>query len=66
MEYGLLIYTIITYLMLWVRYMKELVMLHLQARNQERFRAGEFSWNKGTSINMHLQHEKERFRRENI
>ena len=29
--------------MLWVRYTKELVMLHLQARNQERFRAGKFS-----------------------
>ena len=37
-----------------------------QARNQEFFRAGEFSWNYGTSINIHLQHEKESFRREKI
>ena len=30
----------------------------IQARNQEFFRAAEFSWNQGTSINIHLQHEK--------
>ena len=26
----------------------------LQARNQDIFRAGEFSWNSDTSINIHL------------
>ena len=31
-----------------------------QADNQEFFRAGKFSWNQGTSINNHLQQEKER------
>ena len=30
MEYGLFIYTIITYLMLWIRFWKELVMLRLR------------------------------------
>ena len=35
-----------------------------QDHNQEFFRAEEFSWNKGTSINNHLQHEKERLIRE--
>ena len=35
-----------------------------QTRNQEFFRAGEFSWNQSTSINNHLQHEKERPNRE--
>ena len=29
-----------------------------QARNKEFCRAGEFSWNKGTLIGIHLQHEK--------
>ena len=29
-------------------------------RNQEFFRAGEFSWNKGTSINIDLQHKIEK------
>ena len=38
----------------------------IQARNRESFRAGEFSWNLGTSINIHLQHEKERPHREKI
>ena len=28
-----------------------------QARNLEFFRAGKFSWNQGTSIDIHLQHE---------
>ena len=37
-----------------------------QARNQEFFRAGEFSSNQGTLINIHLQHEKERSCREKI
>ena len=32
--------------------------LRNQARNQEFFRPGKFSWNQGTSINIHLQHEK--------
>ena len=35
-----------------------------KARNQGFFRAGEFSWNQGTSINDLLQQEKERSRRE--
>ena len=35
-----------------------------QARNQGFFRAGEFSWNMDTSINNHLQLEKEKPRRE--
>ena len=35
----------------------------LQARNQEFFRAREFSSNLGSSINIHLQHEKKRPRR---
>ena len=35
-----------------------------QARNQEVFRAGEFCSNQGISINIHLQREKERPRRE--
>ena len=38
----------------------------LQASNQEFFRAGEFSWNQDTSINIHLQHKKEKPRREKI
>ena len=38
-----------------------------QACNQEIFRAGEFSSNWGTLINIHLQHEKERlFHRETL
>ena len=37
-----------------------------QARNQEYFRAGEFPSNLGTSKNIHLQHEKERPRREEV
>ena len=42
-----------------------LSILTLQARNYEFYRAEEdFSWNKGTSINIHLQHEKERSRKE--
>ena len=32
----------------------------LQARNQGFFRAGEFSWNHGTLINIHLQENKEK------
>ena len=32
--------------------------LRNQAHNQEFFRPGKFSWNQGTSINIHLQHEK--------
>ena len=36
------------------------------AHNQELFRAGEVSSNLGTSINIHLQHEKERPRRQKI
>ena len=31
-----------------------------QARNQEFFRAWEVSWDQGTLVNIHLQHEKER------
>ena len=42
------------------------ILSHPQARNQEFFRAGEFSWNYGTLINIHLQHEKERSHREKI
>ena len=38
----------------------------LQARNQEFFRAGEFSWNQGTFIKIHLQHKKEKHGREKI
>ena len=30
-----------------------------QLRNQDLFRAGEFSWNQGTLINNYVQHEKE-------
>ena len=30
-----------------------------QARNQEFFRAGKFSWNQSTLVNNHVQHEKE-------
>ena len=37
-----------------------------EARNQEFFRSGEFSWNQGTSTNNHLQNEKERSRRTKI
>ena len=42
-----------------------LLTLHqsLQARNQDFFRVREFSWNQGTSINIHLQHQKEKSRR---
>ena len=32
----------------------------LQERTPEFFRAGEFFWDYGTSINMHLQHKEER------
>ena len=46
--------------------MDNIQIVHLQARNQEFFRAGEFSSNLGTSINICLQHEKERPRREKI
>ena len=38
----------------------------MQTRNQEFFKAEEFSWNEGTTINIHLQHKKGRFRREEI
>ena len=38
----------------------------IQAGNQEFFRAGEFSWNQGTLVNIHPQHEKERPRKEKI
>ena len=31
-----------------------------QVRNQEFFTTGKFFWNQGTSINIHLQHQKER------
>ena len=43
-------------------------MIHhqLQARNQEFFKARKFSWNSGISINVHLQHKKERPRREKM
>ena len=34
--------------------------LESQVRNQGFFTAGEFSWNQGTSINIHLQHKKEK------
>ena len=40
--------------------------LFLQTHNQEFFRAGQFSWNYGTLINIHLQHEKKRPRRKKI
>ena len=40
--------------------------MYMQARNQEFFRAGDFSLNQDTSINIHLQHKKERPRREKI
>ena len=43
-----------------------LVSIHQQARNLEFFRVGKFSWNWWTSINNHVQHEKERPRREKI
>ena len=36
----------------------------LQAHNQDFFRAVEFFWNQGISINIHLQHKKEKPRRE--
>ena len=36
------------------------ILSHPEARNQEFFRAGEFSWNYGTLINIDLQHEKEK------
>ena len=36
----------------------------IQARNKEFLRAGEFSWNQGTVINIHLQQKKEKPRRE--
>ena len=35
-----------------------------QTRNQEFLKAREVSWNQGTSINNHLQHEKERSQRQ--
>ena len=37
-----------------------------EACNQEFLRAEEVSWNKGTSINIELQHQKEKQRREKI
>ena len=37
-----------------------------QVRNQEFFRAGEFSWNQGTLINIQLQHKKEKSRSKKI
>ena len=37
-----------------------------QARNQDFFRVGEFSWNQGILKNIHLQHEKEKPRRVKI
>ena len=37
---------------------------YYRVRNQEFFRAGEFSWNYGTLINIHLQQNKEKLRRE--
>ena len=40
------------------------IYMYIQARNQEIFRAGEFSWSKGTLINNHVQHEGERLRSE--
>ena len=40
--------------------------LEVQARNQDFFRAGEFSWNYDTLINIHLQQEKNKPRREKI
>ena len=40
--------------------------LEVQARNQDFFRAGEFSWNYDTLINIHLQQEKNEPRREKI
>ena len=47
------------------RYFTKVIVHHsFQGRNQEFFRAGEFSWNLGTSINIHLQHDKERPRTE--
>ena len=38
----------------------------VQARNQDFFKAGEFSLNKGTLINIHLEHEKGKHRRAKI
>ena len=49
-----------------IKQFKILKMPSPQARNQEFFRTGEFSSNYGTLINIHLQHEKERSRREKI
>ena len=40
--------------------------LAVQARNQDFLRAGEFSWNYDTLINIHLQQEKNKPRREKI
>ena len=37
-----------------------------QGRRQEFFRAGEVSWNQGASINIDLQHQKEKPRREKV
>ena len=34
--------------------------IYCQVRNQEFFRAGQFSWNMSTLINIYLQHENER------
>ena len=45
--------------------METYIELSAQARNQDFCRAGEVSWNKGTSINIHLYHTKEKPHREN-
>ena len=37
-----------------------------QVHNQEFFRIMEFSWNQGTFIKIHLQHKKEKPRKEKI
>ena len=42
------------------------LLISAQARNQEIFRAGDFSWNQGTFIKIQLQHKKEKPRREKI
>ena len=38
----------------------------MQARSQEVFRAGEFSWNQGTLIKIHVYQKKEKPRMEKI
>ena len=40
--------------------------IEIWVRNQDFFRAGESSWKEGTSIKIHLQHDKERHRREKL